>query len=122
MLNLICDVCDKPIRASQRGYLCVSYDDFHQAEDAVKAWETANPGPAYSGDALLSHPEPAHWHILHAACDPAPDGNDYWRKTRTLDYPALLRFTAHIMGKRWFEYTDWDDVLVRIAAITTRTT
>ena len=119
-LTLPCDLCKKPV-TGKAGYIIVDRRDIHRYREASKAWKSK-----YQPDdghwhpvnlaALLDGPDPAPWHIYHRACDPDPDDNsEYWfdayRCSTAFD---LLGWTAHLLGKKWLEDTDWDEFIYRV--------
>ncbi|WP_458317879.1 hypothetical protein [Mycolicibacterium brisbanense] len=116
-----CDSCGKPVRDGT-GYIHVS--DFDRAEYRrnLAAWEATLPprtgGPLdglLSGRDLMNYPKPAKWQVHHGKCDPDPDAPDYWFAVERCRTPAaMLRWTAHLLGKGWFaEETDWSDFVYR---------
>lgn len=117
-MNLTCETCHQPITDKAPGYVTINHDDANKAEHAVAEWEKQNPGPAITGDALLDYPDPAHWQSLHEACDPEPDSSSYTITSHRIDdWPKLVAWTAHLMGKTWLEHTDWDELLATTAAL-----
>jgi hypothetical protein len=111
-----CDACHKRV-AGTIGWLHVDLSEVGRVERAMESWRKQNPGPAISGGALLDLPELARWQVHHSVCDPNPDGDDYWFHVGRCDtWPKIVGRTAHLMGKRWFEYTDWQTLLEQLAA------
>lgn len=112
-----CDGCDKPI-ADGEGYIAVAYSDIRKTEEAREAWERANPGPMFTGAALMAYPKDARWHALHRDCDPLPDAADYWfgvERLRTIRH--ALDWTLHLMEKVWLPCTDWVAFLRRVVKL-----
>ena len=110
-----CDGCGKPVAAG-KGYIEV---------DAGAAMKSMEESKAHSAELHLrfaGRPMPASeiiiptivlWQVYHAACDPDPDeeGSHYYYhfdvgRCRTL--AELLHWNAHLHGKVWLDYTNWD--------------
>lgn len=112
-ITWLCDGCKKPV-ANGTGHMEVRYADISAYKKARAAWHDANPGRMIHGGALLDFPDRARWHVWHKKCDPDPEEEFpvYWfdiERIRT--HAQVLKWTAHLMGKRWFEDTNWDQVI-----------
>lgn len=110
----LCAECHLPI-ANGQGYIHVNLRTVNEVESY---WREREQRQIESGNlyADLSDvrdwPEDAPWVAHHAACDPEPEAGDYWfdvKRART--HAHLLDWTAHLMGKVWLEFTDWDDLI-----------
>lgn len=113
-----CVACNKPV-TGDAGWLHVDLSETRRVELAVADWNEQNPGPVRSGAALvLDYPEPAQWQVHHAECDPDGEDHDcYWFYVgRCNTWPKLVNWTAHLMGKSWFEHTNWRELLERLTA------
>ncbi len=118
-LTLICDRCGKPV-PDGRGYVCVDkVAAMFDVPERIRQWRQANPGPIISGPALLNYPEQVRWQVFHRRCDPAKDrDSDYWFDvSRCRSYQALLGWTAHLLEKRWFEHTHWNQFIYRVLSM-----
>jgi hypothetical protein len=117
-----CDVCGEPV-ADGAGYLTMHYGELHERDRAVKAWEeriaSKYPGPrrAYPMSELVDYPERVRWHVLHSACDPRPDsGDDYWIGIERIRSASdVIRWSSHLLEKRWIQETSWNDLLRDVA-------
>jgi hypothetical protein len=87
-LRWTCDTCQFPI-ADGAGYLYVDPGD---EDDTV-------------------------WHMQHGTCDPGGIGYAIAIE-RVRTHAQLLAWTAHLMGKRWLERTNWDTVIRNAAGVT----
>lgn len=114
----LCNVCGDPIENGQ-GYLEVDLRAVFRVEAWWREHRQNNPqGKPVDIDALLSGPEPVRWLAHHADCDSDPDYSGYWfdiHRART--HAQLLNWTAHLMEKSWLEYTNWSDLIRRLAGV-----
>ena len=116
LLVWTCEACDEPI-ADEDGYVHVNRCTARQvglAHDEVeKARAAAGPRKLVEGCRWpLALPDRARWQIHHRACDPEPEADDYWFDVgRARTHAKLLSWTAHLMGKVWFEHTDWGSLI-----------
>lgn len=84
-----CDVCELPIHTGE-GHVEVRND--------------------HRRDATLDDPAP--WSAFHYDCDPDIDAPSYWIRSERLNSIELVdNFTEHIRGKRWYDRTDWEDII-----------
>jgi hypothetical protein len=116
-----CEQCREPIEDDE-GYVTIHYGELGEYKRAVKAWEAEHAKTSagftlYDGAALLAHPEPPRWQVLHCECDPQPDsGDDYWIGVERIRTPAqAIHWTAHLLGKTWLPDTNWRAVLHTVA-------
>jgi hypothetical protein len=110
-----CSICGRRI-ANGAGWITINSQELNTCLSASLAWREAHPGPLLSGTELSELPDPAHWRVLHRRCDPEPEDNGYWfdiERARTVR--QLLGWTAHLMGKSWLEYTDWQNFIAKVA-------
>lgn len=107
-----CDECGQPV-AGRDGWVTLDERQAHETATRRRQWGQDNPGPSYNAAALiLDYPEGAPWRVYHADCDPGPDG--YWFHVGEVDTPGgLLDWTLHLLGKPWFEDTDWPEFVRR---------
>lgn len=109
-----CNVCGFPI-ADDTGYLSLDMSAVATVEEARHNWKTDHPDGA-SLDDLMRYPEAAPWAALHKHCDPDPEGPSYWYDIeRCRTHQQLLARTAHLMGKRWLNATNWDQIITQKA-------
>ncbi len=124
MLTWTCEGCGQPV-ADGAGYLTVDEEAAQHFPEQLAAWEAEtianNPAPD-SGftfitlPAVLAHPEPVHWEMLHANCDTNRGRGDYRVGVERIRTAAeILRWTAHLWEKSWLMHTDWDVVVQRAA-------
>lgn len=114
LIQWTCAVCESPV-ADGDGCLTVSLVAAEQAAASIKAWDEAHPNGALLGEIINAYPGPTPWLCLHHACNDDPDDAVYERPVEDLRTPAcVLSVTAHLMGKSWLQYTDWDDVIAGI--------
>lgn len=113
-----CQVCGGSIAADQ-GYLHVDTRRAQEVKRAHEAWEADLRTRRASADGLLVYPvsefmdlpNQAPWEVHHRSCDPEPNRDDYWISVERIDrYWKVLHWTAHMLGKGWFEHTSWADV------------
>lgn len=109
----ICDSCGDEVKDGA-GYVHINTGAIHEAEVTWKQWAIDNPGPAYTGTALLEHPDDAPWLVHHTDCDPDPGASAYWIAVeRIRTFRRALEFTLHLQGKRWLRVTDWSEFMRR---------
>lgn len=107
----VCKECKRPV-ADGDGYLHVSEVGLAEHRAGVKRWEAEHPGTIHTLGELMDLPDDVPWQVHHHACDPNPETGDYWfsvNEVRT--HAGLLRWTAHLMGKRWLDATNWSAVI-----------
>lgn len=123
-IDWTCDHCNQPIK-DRTGYVCVSYADIDRYEKQLPEWESKHAEPISPGStiafirasAYAEYPTPAQWQTTHLDCDPQPESHDYWMTVERLrTYERLLEFTAHLMGKKWINSTNWPKFLRRTIA------
>jgi predicted GIY-YIG superfamily endonuclease len=116
----LCTRCQEPI-ADGLGYIHVNMRSVFEIE---AYWAAAEKRQLEGGSVfvdisdLRDWPDDAPWMAHHADCDPYPEAGDYWfdvKRART--HAQLLNWTAHLMGKDWLKFTDWDDLIQRQAAV-----
>lgn len=116
----LCAVCGEPVD-DEDGWLSVDIAYRNEVEDAWHEFEERERESKSAGmdlGALLSLPEDAPWLAYHRRCDPNPEAASYWIAIERLrTHAQLLEFTAHLMGKRWLRYTNWDHLIRRMAGV-----
>jgi hypothetical protein len=111
-LTWSCHQCGGPI-ADGAGYIFISGKGIELYEEALKAWETENPGPTYGIYDLASMPERPKWLATHTDCQ--PDNQHYEIAVDEFRTPAdVIKWTVHLMGKAWLASTAWQDLLNRV--------
>lgn len=119
-LILSCDVCKEPV-APGKGHLWVDYAHINQRAGDLMAWDDAHPKPAaglrtHSLGAIMDLPDRVRWQAHHSACDPEPDAGAYTIDAERLtSWADLAHWTAHLMGHKWFDGTDWAKILEGVA-------
>ncbi|MGJ5898447.1 hypothetical protein ACSCBZ_41860 [Streptomyces niveiscabiei] len=123
-LIAICDVCKQAV-ADGGGSLWVDMAEVERCSTHTRAWEileTRQEAPgiqSFDAASLMSYPEAARWQVHHTACDPSPDANTYAVEVhRCRSWADLVLWTAHLMGKAWLQYTDWENLLQEAAEAT----
>jgi hypothetical protein len=110
-LALICESCLQPFTSA--GCLWISFADIVRASQQDAEWHEAHPaGEAIDIMTFLTLPGEAVWHTHHDRCMPEPGRDSYdigAEQVRT--WAGLVRWTTHLMAKRWLDVSDWDDVL-----------
>lgn len=119
----MCDTCRKPI-ADGTGYIHVNMATVGQRQRAWRKFdEEHSTGGALviqgaTWDEFFDLPDLAPWQAHHEACDPLPDAGDYFFGVdRARSHAQLLNWTSHLMEKAWLEYTDWADLIGRMAGV-----
>lgn len=120
---LKCSACKKPVKSD--GYLGISHLEVTRAkkEDmAYKAYvaeKKARLGD-FAGGVIEDNewdmmPNLACWFILHRACDPEPERNDYSYGIESVNtWPKFVSFVAHVGEKNWVQdHTDLSALLRR---------
>lgn len=112
-ITWLCCKCGEPI-ANKQGYVEVLAADLRKAqmaqmeEERIRVQERASFPRFKTGREILSEPDTrAHWRAIHRDCDPG-DAEGYWfgvERCRTVE--SLLSWTLHLLGKGWYEATDW---------------
>jgi hypothetical protein len=115
-LTVICGACHEPISPGG-GFLGVRDADIGRYQSAEAAWREMHPGSLHSGADLMELPGAVTWVAYHFDCDPKPDEHGYQIDTEEITtWPQLTSWTAHLMGKTWLSWTDWDELLRETAA------
>jgi hypothetical protein len=109
-----CEICSEPIEDGA-GCIHLPDGDSQSVYAARSGWERAHPNGTDVMDLIENYPEPLRWSAQHFECCSEPDGPEGYgfavERARTPE--QLLAWTAHLMGKGWFNATDWDEVLER---------
>ncbi|SDS42294.1 hypothetical protein [Actinoplanes derwentensis] len=110
-LHAVCDLCAQNVPPDD-GYLWVDNDEIARCEQKTAAWEAEHPATEnMTGDNLRTRPGPARWRVTHTACDPGSRGDAYAIELdRISTFRDLAGWTIHLQGKKWFRYTDWDEL------------
>lgn len=111
-LTLICETCGFPV-AGDSGSIYVLLGDVRDKQRADREWKQAHPpGTAIDIHEFLTMPGDIHWRTGHDKCRTDRDEGCYEiDDDQIATWPALARWTAHLMGKNWFPMSDWDDLL-----------
>ncbi|MBX9244656.1 hypothetical protein ICW40_07510 [Actinotalea ferrariae] len=107
-LTWSCAVCSKPV-SDGAGFLTVDMPSVQEVDRAWDDFKRSHPR-GYEVAELADMPEPVPWRAIHEACE--VEGSTYSieiAKVRT--HAGLLKWTAHLMGKRWLSSTNWADVI-----------
>lgn len=115
-LTLICRRCRFPIDGDT-GCLRVTYAAIAQYRQQDREYRERHPeGSAVSLEDFLLGPDPVHWLAYHGKCEPVPDADAYQiSAARLRTWQDLAHWTAHLMAKSWFGFTDWDVLLEQVA-------
>lgn len=111
-LTWSCAVCSTPV-ADGAGFLTVDMPSVQEVDQAWDDFREKHPG-GYDLTELIDMPDQVRWRAVHEACE--EEGSSYSieiAKVRT--HAGLLKWTAHLMGKRWLSSTDWAEVIDRQA-------
>lgn len=125
----VCEICDAVIEDDD-GYIELPRSERRRHSDAMQEWESLRPevdpdataferlkASLITPEQLLSMPPKAHWWAIHRSCDPDVNSGSYWidvGKVRT--QADVLRWTAHLMSKRWLIDTDWRQLIECVAS------
>jgi hypothetical protein len=114
-LTLICEVCKFPIEGDT-GSIYVRLGDVSDVRDAERSWQERHGDDLHSNGLdvmrFLTAPPDAHWRVAHDKCrDDHGEGCYEIDAPRISTWPALCRWTAHLLEKNWFGLTDWDCLL-----------
>lgn len=115
-LTLICETCRFPI-TGDTGSIYVQFAEVNAKQQADLEWRETHPaGEAIDIVELLTMPGEIHWRTGHDACRADRDEGCYEIDSDQIaTWPALARWTAHLMDKNWFALSDWDDLLREVA-------
>jgi hypothetical protein len=94
----------------------VHYAAVHEHRRLKEAWGREHAGRvAIPLDAFDRYPRAPHWAVLHRACDPQPESDDYWIGVERIRSLAdVVAWSGHLVGKTWLPATDWAVLLRRI--------
>ncbi len=115
-LRYACDACEKPVDPGC-GYIHCDQRLVHdyratRDEQETRIRATHDGLLVYSGPELAAIPEVPPWQVHHRACDPNPEGSDYWFDVGRADSATkMLDWTAHLLAKNWFSDTGWAEFL-----------
>jgi hypothetical protein len=113
-LTLICIACQFPV-GDGAGWLRVTYADIEKylVQKQEQRQGSADGGAAFVMEQILTAPSLISWLAYHPACDPAGPGSAYRIDASQIrTWQQLVRWTAHLMGKNWFPFTNWADLLL----------
>jgi hypothetical protein len=112
-----CQRCGALI-ADGDGYITVSYRRLHEYDEAVVAWEQEHPDAFVTFGEFMTRPSRVRWQVLHARCDPAPDGDGYTIDVERIRTPhEVISCSAQLLEKNWIQHTNWDEVLRKIGGL-----
>lgn len=119
-----CHTCRRAV-APRAGYLHIDKSRVNERQRSYEEGARARAAEAeHSGvqtwraTDLLAAADPVPWQVHHAGCDPEPDRIDYCIPLdRAQTHAQLLDWTAHLMGKRWIDVTNWADLIRRVAGV-----
>ncbi len=107
-----CDQCGKEVKLKD-GVLEVDFKEIRSTQEARNKWEKDHPERLLSSIDLLTYPDNAEWKWHHRRC--GPECGTYWIDGTRLDSTEkVLHWTFHLMGKTWFEFTDWRKAIERL--------
>ena len=110
-LALICRACRQPIEGDT-GALRATYAAINSVRAAEAEWAERQGDRAISITELMLAPEPVPWLPYHDRCDPEFESASYQIDSAQLStWRHLARWTAHLMSKNWFPFSDWDELL-----------
>ena len=120
----LCDVCGQPVD-NDKGYIHVDTArarqkgrEYAELKKRVQQKCGSEGFTVWSGADLMDIPNPLRWEVHHRSCDPNIDRDDYWIDvSRARTHAHLLSWTAHLMHKRWAEWTAWDDFIRKAAGV-----
>lgn len=109
------DRCSRSDCEAAAATLFVRHRDIEEYRAARKRWDAAHPPmtPVTAGDLIDNFPDDAPW---CAVCDAHYPHEE---STYSFEYPktdrSWLSWTAHLMGKEWLEFTNWVELIERVA-------
>lgn len=111
-IKYVCVSCKSTVHPGT-GYLQVDQGLIRKCIDELQELRNVQQLDGFiSGQKLLEFGKPAPWAAWHRDCDPWPGSDDYWLDVGQVDtWQKLLATTAHLMGKSWLQYSDWDKFL-----------
>jgi hypothetical protein len=117
----LCADCGDLI-ADGDGYLCLPFAEMRRYRSERKAWKELHPNGTtdelgfLDWKAFWSKPEEAAWNTWHLRCDPEPEASFYFIGVERIRTPwDVIHWTAHLLGKRWIDQTNWVDLLHAIS-------
>ena len=114
-LVLICRGCRRPVEGDT-GSLRATYADINTSRAAEAEWAQRQGGRAIDITDLMLAPGPIRWLPYHDRCDPESGQPSYQiSSVQVSTWRGLARWTAHLMSKNWFPFSDWDDLLLEAA-------
>lgn len=114
-----CEICGK-VAKGHRSTIYASYPEFMAYPGAVEAWRERHKAeldasPFHMLSLWDDHPDLAKWHVIHDRCvEDIGKTTDraYWFEVAQADtWGKLAHWTTHLLGKGWFEHTDWAGLL-----------
>lgn len=107
-----CDECKKSVQLKE-GVLSISFKEIQEVKNAREDWDKKRSRQSIPDMTdLMTYPESAQWRWRHCKCDL---GSSYQIEAERLDnVEKVLHWTFHLMGKNWFELTDWRKAIMRL--------
>lgn len=104
-----CDGCGVAIEDGA-GYIEIDSAAAQQQALERRQWHRENDGKMLSLSEIPV-PRPVPWRAWHRACDPDPDGGEYWFDVeRIRNMAQFLDFYGHVSGKTWHSSTTLRDI------------
>jgi hypothetical protein len=124
-----CFGCKLDVSGSPRAAIHLHLTSVGEYQRQYKEWEQRcideSPFPGsgvIGGHLLLEIPSRPGWAIHCDSCNPHDNGDGtlcggcyWWSLDRCRTHGELLRWTAHLISKKWFKHTAWDQLIYRLA-------
>lgn len=110
---LVCHACDQVVTAGQ-GWFEVDRAQAHRHAMACRP----NPGGLVDLAAVFEAGGRARWRGVHRACAASDEGRWLYdlEPIQVSTMAGVIATTAHLMGKRWIDSTDWSNVLFDLSS------
>jgi hypothetical protein len=104
-------VCGQEVEMKD-GILSISFKEIRDIQEREAAWKKAHPGPVLEVREVLAFPSRVQWTWHHCKC--SVKGSSYEIEGKRFDtVEKALHWTIHLMGKNWFQFTNWRSVIAR---------
>jgi len=106
-----CDLCRQMVQLKD-GVLSICFNEILEVEHIRKRWEEDHPDLILHVRDFLTYPDQADWKWQHSKCD--VDSSYQIEAARLDNIEKVLHWTFHLMGKNWFQFTDWRKAILRL--------
>jgi hypothetical protein len=106
-----CDKCGRDVQLKD-GVFSISFKEIRQVQEAEEQFKKRHTSPLLHVSEVMAFPGRVPWVWHHYGCN--MNGSSYEIEAdRFNTISKAMGWTLHLMGKNWFEFTNWRNVIER---------